>query len=52
MPLYNEDGIYKTKDLFNYYYNRAKDIAGKFDQRNSSGSYMEILAKSLDIARK
>ena len=52
MPLYNEDGIYTTQPLFNSYYTRAKDLAGKFDQRNSSGSYMEILAKSLDIARK
>ncbi|MCI9079693.1 MAG: hypothetical protein HFH68_12380 [Lachnospiraceae bacterium] len=50
--LYNEENIYKTEDLFNYYYSLAKDIAGKFDKRNNASSYMETLAKSLDIARK
>lgn len=51
-PLYNGDNIYKTGDLFNYYYNIAKDIAEKFDKRNNAGSYMEELAESLEVARK
>lgn len=51
-PLYNVENIYKTEDLFNYYYNKAKDIGEKFDKRNSSDSYMETLMKSLEIAKK
>lgn len=51
-PLYNKESVYKTEDLFNYYYNRAADIAKKFDKRNSAGSYMEILNNSLEIAKK
>ncbi len=51
-PLYNEENIYKTEDLFNYYYNRAADIAKKFDQRNNACSYMETLETSLETAKK
>ncbi len=51
-PLYSEENIYNTEDLFNYYYNLAKDIAEKFDKRNGTGRYMETLVKSLDIAKK
>ena len=32
--------------------NMAKDIAEKFDKRNNSGSYMEKLSESLEIAKK
>lgn len=51
-PLFNEENIYKTEDLFNYYYNMAKDIGEKFDKRNNSSSYMKTLAEALETARK
>jgi|GEM_PF-519780 len=49
-PLYNEDRIYKTEDLFNYYYNRAENIAKKFDQRNNADSYIKDLQDALENA--
>ena len=48
-PLYNEKKIYNTEDLYNYYYNRARDIALKFDKRNNAGSYIKEMGEKLDI---
>ena len=48
-PLYNEERIYKTEDLYNYYYNRARDIALKFDKRNNADSYIKEMGEKLDI---
>lgn len=48
--LYNEERIYNVEDLYNYYYNKAEDIARKFDKRNGSDSYIKKLNKSLKIA--
>ena len=42
-PLYSEDGIYSIQELEKFYYNNAKDIAVKFDQRNGSKYYQKEL---------
>ncbi len=50
-PLYNEENIYNTEELYNYYYKRAEDIAAKFDKRNNADSYKEEMEEKLDIQR-
>ena len=46
-PLYNEENIYSTEELYNYYYKRTEDIAIKFDKRNNADSYKkEMLEKT------
>ncbi len=46
-PLYREDGQYKIADLFQFYYQRARDMAGKFDRRNGTEFYTNQLEESL-----
>ena len=46
-PLYREDGQYKIVDLFQFYYQRARDMAGKFDRRNGTEFYTNQLEESL-----
>ncbi len=48
-PLYNEENIYSTEELYNYYYKRTEDIAAKFDKRNNADSYKEEMEEKLDI---
>ncbi len=48
-PLYNEENIYSTEKLYNYYYKRTEDIAAKFDKRNNADSYKEEMEEKLDI---
>lgn len=48
-PLHNEENIYNTEDLYNYYYKRTEDIAIKFDKRNGVDSYIKEMHKKLDI---
>ena len=43
-PLYAEDGIYQIADMQAYYYNSAKEIAQKFDQRNGNHYYQNELS--------
>ncbi len=50
-PLYNEENIYNTEELYNYYYKRAEDIAIKFDKRNNADSYKKDMQERLDIQR-
>ncbi|MBQ3545573.1 MAG: hypothetical protein IJA34_11425 [Lachnospiraceae bacterium] len=45
-PLYNSKGIYKIKELEDFYYNLTKDIALKFDKRNGTDSFMKELEES------
>lgn len=49
-PLYRKDKTYNTDSLYNYYYNRAEDIALKFDKRNNTDTYIKVLEKALKIA--
>ena len=50
-PLYNEENIYSTEELYNYYYKRTEDIAIKFDKRNNADSYKKEMLEKLDVQR-
>lgn len=45
-PLYQESGQYEIDALYRYYYDRARDIAGKFDARNGTDSYSRELVEA------
>ena len=49
--IYNEDNLYKVSELKDLFYNRAKDIADKFDKRNGNSIHNELLNReySFDI---
>ena len=42
-PLYSESETYKISEMEQFYYNRAKDTAQKFDARNRSDYFMKKL---------
>jgi hypothetical protein len=44
---YREDNTYDIKEIYNYYYNKAKDLAERFDQRNGSGYFGEQFAEAV-----
>ncbi|WP_295840501.1 hypothetical protein [uncultured Apibacter sp.] len=44
-PLYSDSGEYNLKDLYSYYYNRALDLAHKFDARNKTDNFKNLLTK-------
>jgi hypothetical protein len=44
---YREDNTYDIKEIYNYYYNKAKDLAERFDQRNGSGYFSEQFAEAV-----
>lgn len=46
-PLYQENGEYRIADLYRYYYDRAEDMAEKFDRRNGTEHYHEKLVAAL-----
>ncbi len=45
-PLYNEENIYKTSSMAEYYYKEAEDIAQKFDKRNATNKFISELEMS------
>lgn len=45
-PLYRESGQYRISELYQYYYERARDTAEKFDRRNGSDYYCNMLAEA------
>ena len=47
-PLYRENGQYKISDLYQYYYNRASEMAERFDHRNGTEYFHEKLAAGLE----
>ena len=42
-PFYNQENVYNVKQLKEYYYNYALDVATKLDARNGNNSYREEL---------
>ncbi len=46
-PLYQESGEYKLADLYQYYYDRARVMAERFDQRNKTEHYHDMLVEAL-----
>lgn len=46
-PLYQESGEYRIEELYRYYYDRAADMAEKFDRRNGVTCYHDKLVEAL-----
>ncbi|MDR2026788.1 MAG: hypothetical protein LBQ01_04415 [Prevotellaceae bacterium] len=44
---YREDNTYDLKEVYNYYYKKAKDLAERFDKRNGSGYFGEQFAEAV-----
>ncbi len=42
-PLYVESGRYRIEELYQFHYDRARDIAEKFDARNGTDAYCKRL---------
>lgn len=47
-PLYRESGQYRVDELYGYYYDRARDVAVRFDERNGTDYYHRKLAQALE----
>lgn len=47
IPFYKSDGIYKSSDLYGYYVNIANELADKFDKRNRTNHFNNLLNKEL-----
>ena len=45
-PLYNKENIYNTRNMAEYYYKEAEEIAKKFDKRNGTDKYIKELEMS------
>lgn len=46
LPYYNSDNSYVVKDLYDYYYSKAKRLAEQFDERNGNNLFKEELAEA------
>jgi len=46
-PLYQESGQYRLADLYRYYYDRAEEMAERFDRRNGTEHYHNKLVEAL-----
>jgi hypothetical protein len=44
---YKEDKSYDLQEVYNYYYERAKDLADRFDQRNGNKHFNKQLAEAV-----
>ena len=47
-PLYQESGKYQMEELYEFHYNRAKEVAEKFDARNGTDTYCKRLERVMD----
>lgn len=43
-PIYNDSNVYDVSQLMEYFYNQAKDLAIKFDTRNGTNYFMDLLS--------
>jgi hypothetical protein len=44
---YREDNTYDLKEVYNYYYKKAADLAEKFDKRNGNSYFSEQFAEAV-----
>ncbi len=49
-PLYNNSQEYNLEDLYSHYYQKALDLAEKFDRRNETPSFIESLKKETNFS--
>lgn len=46
-PLFSESGEYELSELYNYYYKQAKLLSEKFDTRNQTSHFSELLESAI-----
>ena len=51
-PLYREDGKYRIEALYQYYYDRARNIAEKFDARNGTDHFCKDLEEIVQYEKE
>lgn len=52
LPWYNADGTYNINELYNYYYNKAADLAQRFDARNGTPYFTQQLNDTITHINK
>jgi len=50
-PLYQESGEYSIARMYDYYFEKAADLAAKFDARNQADGYRKELEEALCMTR-
>lgn len=48
IPFFRQDNKYNTRELYNYYYNKANDLAQKFDCRNENNYFSDQIKWHLE----
>lgn len=48
LPYYRTDGIYDAKELYNYYYAKAEDLAQRFDSRHGNDTFKNKMSEMLN----
>ena len=51
-PMYQESGVYDIGKLYEFYYQKAADLAAKFDARNGAEGYRKELEEALCTTRQ
>ena len=46
IPFWRKDGVYNVKEMGNWFYNQAADVAAKFDSRNGTNYYSAELGRA------
>ncbi len=48
LPLYRTDGLYDLSELYDYYYQKASDLARRFDERNGTNEFVKKIEEILE----
>lgn len=49
LPYFRADGNYRIADLYDYYYQKAKNLAQQFDARNGTNSFAKALDEIISL---
>lgn len=49
LPYFKADGNYKIADLYDYYYQKARNLAQQFDARNGTNAFMKALEETVSL---
>lgn len=47
LPYYRTDGLYDVNELYDYYYQKASDLARRFDERNRTNEFIKGIEGAL-----
>lgn len=48
LPYYKTDGIYNLEELYDYYYQKAFDLANRFDKRNGTDAFINGIKETIE----